>query len=154
MAKLPPDLLSASTVRARHNLLVVDGEVLSRLVIAEYLRECGYRVHEAATADEAKEILGSPDVATDLVLLDVQNGAGSTEGFALAQWIREQQPGVKVVLSSGPARSADLAGELCESGPLLSKPYDPKHAVRRIKQLLAKVRGGAGQRTARVAQAF
>jgi hypothetical protein len=51
---------------------------------------------------------------------------------------------VKVVLSSGATRAADIAGELCEAGPQLKKPYDPQHAVARIKQLLAKAGGNSG----------
>ena len=35
-----------------HCILVVDSEVLIRMVIAQYLRECGYRVIEAATTDK------------------------------------------------------------------------------------------------------
>jgi CheY-like chemotaxis protein len=123
----------------RHNLLVVDGEVLSRLVIAEYLRECGYRVHEAASPEEATEVLGAPEVSIDLILLDVHGTNGSAGGFAFARWVRELHPAVKVILSSGAEKSADLAGELCEAGPLMKKPYDPKHALDRIKRLLAKV---------------
>jgi CheY-like chemotaxis protein len=140
----PPNLISSASAAPDHNLLVVDGEVLSRLVIAEYLRECGYRVHEAADAAEAMAVLGSPDVAIDLVLCDVLMPDGSIDGFGLARWIREHHPEVKVVLSSRAARSADIAGELCESGPLMTKPYDPQHAVSRIKQLLAKARRNSG----------
>ena len=33
-----------------HTVLVVEGEVLIRLVVADYLRECGYKVHEAVNA--------------------------------------------------------------------------------------------------------
>jgi CheY-like chemotaxis protein len=144
MAQLPPDLLSPASGQPGHNLLVVDGEVLSRLVIADYLRECGYRVHEAANSSEAMEVLGSPDVPIDLVLCDVRMPDGSMDGFGLARWIREHHADVKVVLSSGATRSADIAGELCESGPLMKKPYDPQHAVSRIKQLLAKERRSSG----------
>ena len=138
MTQLPPDLLSSSGSALRHNLLVVDHEVLSRLVIAEYLRECGYRVHEAASVDEAREVVGAAQVSIDLILLDVHGKSGPGEGFGFAQWIREHHPEIKVVLSSGPAKAADMAGELCEMGPHLRKPYDPQHALDRIKRLLAE----------------
>ena len=144
MTRLPPDLLPPESARSGHNLLVVDGEVLSRLVIADYLRECGYRVHEAANAAEAMAVLGAPDVMIDLVLCDVQLPGGSVDGFGLARWVRERHPEVRVILSSGAARSADIAGELCQSGPLMKKPYDPQHAVARIKQLLAKAQRSSG----------
>src|SRR3954469_10332115 len=118
MMPLPPDLLSPASGQPGHKLLVVGWEVLSRLVIAEYLRECGYRVHEAAHPGEAMEVLGSSDVQIDLVLCDVQMPGGPMDGFGLARWIREHHRDVKVILSSGATRSADIAGELCQSGPL------------------------------------
>jgi CheY-like chemotaxis protein len=138
MSSLPSDLLRIP--QDSHRILVVDGEVLSRLVIADYLRECGYRVHEAASTAEAMEILATTDIAIDLVLCDVTMPAGSTDGFGLARWVRETLPEVKVILSSGAARSADIAGELCEAGPMMKKPFAPQHAVDRIKQLLATAR--------------
>ena len=119
-------------------VLVVEDEVLIRLVIAEYLRECGYRVHEAANADEALAVLEAPNVAVDIVFSDVIM-PGSMDGFALARWIRANRPQIDVVLTSGIDRSAEIAGVLCEAGPLLEKPYEPQSVVDRIKQLLARV---------------
>jgi CheY-like chemotaxis protein len=37
--------------------LFVEDEVLVRMPIAQYLRDCGYRVIEAANADEAMTVL-------------------------------------------------------------------------------------------------
>jgi CheY-like chemotaxis protein len=144
MPQQPPDLFATPSDHHGHNLLVVDGEVLSRLVIADYLRECGYRVHEAASSSEAIEVLGSSEVHIDLVLCDLPLPGGSMDRLGLARWIRAHHPGVKVILSSGAVRSADIAGELCEAGPLMKKPYDPQHAVARIKQLLAKAQPNSG----------
>ncbi len=131
-ATLDPATPSPQTV------LVVEDEVLIRLVIAEYLRECGYRVHEAASADEALVVLEAPNVSVDIVFSDVIM-PGSMDGFGLARWIRANRPQVDVVLTSGIDRSAEIAGVLCEAGPLLEKPYEPQSVVDRIKQLLARV---------------
>ena len=38
-------------------VLVVEDDVLIRMPIAQYLRDCGYRVIEAACADEAMAVL-------------------------------------------------------------------------------------------------
>ena len=118
---------------------MVEDEVLTRLVIAEYLRECGYRVHEAVSADEAIAILQSPEVSVDVVFSDVEM-PGSMDGFGLARWIRANKPGMQVILTSGAERSADIAGTLCEAGPLLKKPYPSQDILDRIKQLAAKAR--------------
>ncbi len=118
-------------------ILFVEDEVLIRLVIAEYLRDCGYKVHEAAHADEAVLVLQSPDVTIDIVFSDVSM-PGSMDGFGLARWIRANRPEIQVVLTSGIDRSAEVAGMLCEAGPLLAKPYEPQGVVDRIKLLRAR----------------
>ena len=129
-AKLEPSGASAT-------ILVVEDEVLIRLVIAEYLRECGYKVHEAAHADEAMAVLQAPEISVDIVFSDVVM-PGDMDGFGLARWIRENHPGTEVILTSSIDRSADIAGMLCEAGPMLDKPYEPQGVVDRIKQLMAK----------------
>ncbi|WP_407523568.1 response regulator [Methylobacterium oryzisoli] len=137
MSTLPPNVLPLSGAPPGHTILVVEDEVMVRLVIAEYLRECGYRVHEAAHADEAVTALTTPGVTVDLVFSDIEMPGGSMDGFALARWIRENHPGVKVVLTSGAARSARVAADLCECGPLMRKPYEVKEVIARIRRLLA-----------------
>jgi CheY-like chemotaxis protein len=119
------------------SVLVVEDEVLVRLVIADYLRECGYRVYEAVNASEAVAMLQAPEVTVDIVFSDVQM-PGDMDGFGLARWVRNNKPGVQVILTSGVERSADVAATLCEAGPLLEKPYSSQNVVDRIKQLVAK----------------
>ena len=117
-------------------VLVVEDEVLIRLVLSDYLQECGFKVYEAANAEEAMEILGS-DHEVDIVFSDV-NLSGSMNGFALTKWIRETHPGLSVILTSGDAKLAAAAKELCQSEPFLAKPYDVEAVVRQIRAQLAK----------------
>lgn len=116
-------------------VLVVEDEVLIRMVVAEYLRDCGYVVIEAGSAQEALALFKA-DVEVDVVFSDIQM-PGEMDGFGLAQWVREYRPGVQVILTSGAASAADRAADLCEDGPLLQKPYESDEVDRRIKQLLA-----------------
>jgi len=124
---------------SRQTILVVEDEILVRLVIADYLRECGYKVHEAVNAREALAMLQAPHVTIDVVFSDVQM-PGEMDGFGLARWIRANRPGVQVILTSGVERSAEIAASLCEAGPLLMKPYPPQDVVARIRQLSPKPR--------------
>jgi CheY-like chemotaxis protein len=117
-------------------VLVVEDDVLVRLVIAAYLRDCGYRVFEAANGDEAIKLLARDEASIGVVLTDVEM-PGQTDGFALAQWIRRERPGVELVIAGTPARAADAAGDLCEEGPQRAKPYEPSLALDRIRRLLA-----------------
>ena len=118
-------------------ILVVEDEVLIRFQIAAYLRDCGFRVIEAANAGEAVLVLKDPDLAVNIVLSDVEM-PGEMDGFALAHWIRKERPGLPVILAGSPARAADAAADLCESGPTLAKPYEPQILLDRIKSALAE----------------
>lgn len=117
-------------------VLVVEDEVLVRLVVAEYLRDCGFMVIEAGSAQEALKLFKA-DIDVDVVFSDIQM-PGEMDGFGLAQWLRKNRPDVKVILTSGAASAAaNKAADLCHEGPLLPKPYDSEEVERRIKQLLA-----------------
>ena len=126
---------TATTVT--ETVLVVDGDVLVRLVIAAYLRDCGYRVIEATSADEAMVILGGDEIRADVVLCAVDLGGG-TDGFGLAQWIRQRRPGLEVMLAGTVTREAHIAGELCDGGSQLARPYAPQVVLDRIRRLLAR----------------
>jgi CheY-like chemotaxis protein len=86
-------------------ILIVEDEVLMRLVLADYLRSCGYRVVEANTADEAVTILSKTDETVDIVFSDVQM-PGTMDGFALARWLRREHP--DMALRSHPSRCLSL----------------------------------------------
>ena len=117
-------------------VLVLDDDVLVRMPICQYLRDCGYRVLEAANADEATTILQKQDIQVDVVLTDIEM-PGAMNGFAFAKWARSVRPELHIVLAGTPERAARAAGELCEHGPILTKPYDHKLVLDRIKHLLA-----------------
>ena len=117
-------------------VLVVEDDVLVRTVLAAYLRECGFDVVEAGSADEAIRVLEA-GIRVDIVFSDV-NMPGSMDGFGLAQWLRRERPGLKIILTTGAGRTAKEADELCEHGPILAKPYNHADLERRLRALLAR----------------
>lgn len=121
-------------------ILVIEPDVLVRMVIADYLRECGYKVVEATGSDEAMTIMRT-DRKVDAVFSEVK--LPGMDGFALVQWIRANRPKVEVILTTGPTMAAHKAGDLCDEGPL-AKPYHPQQVVRRLKILFEKRRKAGG----------
>ena len=120
-------------------VLVVEDEVLIRLVIAQYLRDCGYRVIEAAHADEALLVLRKSEIEIDVVFTDVEM-PGSMDGFALSQWVRSNRPGTDVILAGSVGRAVQAASDLCDQQNNVPKPYDPQNVHDRIRRLLASRR--------------
>lgn len=109
--------------------------MLARMALAAYLRECGYKVIETDGPIEARHVLEAGTMP-DIAFIDL-DAKGEIDGFGLAQWIRAERPGIKVLLTSGVRRTAETAGDLCEQGPDLAKPYDHRELESRIRRLLA-----------------
>ena len=89
---------SGRAAKAGETVLVVEDEVLLRLTIAAYLRDCGYEVIEAADADEAVLVLQQPELDIDVLFTDIEM-PGAMDGFGLAQWTRANRPGLDVILT-------------------------------------------------------
>ena len=124
----------------QETILLVEDEVLVRMPIAQYLRDCGYKVIEAVNADEAMTVLLHRETAVDIVFSDIEM-PGSVDGFGLAKWIREHRPGLDVLLAGTVPRAVENAKELCEQGPV-PKPYDAQIVHNHIKRLLAARKTG------------
>jgi CheY-like chemotaxis protein len=122
-------------------LLVVDGDVLVRHVISDYLRTCGYVVVEAATTDEALLVLEDATITIDVALCDAE-APGSQNGFNLKKWAAERQPKVDVILAGSVAAAANKAAQLCEEGPHLRRPYDPQSVIEYIRRILGSRANG------------
>jgi DNA-binding NtrC family response regulator len=118
----------------QETILVVEDDVLIRMPIAQYLRDCGYRVIEAVSADEAMTVLMHKETQVDMVFSDIEM-PGSTDGFGLSKWIRDNRPGIDVILTGTVPRALKAAKELCDDGPL-PKPYEPKAVHDYIRRLL------------------
>jgi CheY-like chemotaxis protein len=114
-----------------NTILVVEDELLIRLMIADALREAGFEVLEASTADEALTIIKS-GMLIHLVFTDVRM-PGTMDGVALMSRLREARPDLKLAVASGYSPdwpSPNLADAF------IGKPYDVTRAVNRMKALL------------------
>jgi CheY-like chemotaxis protein len=126
---------------ALSTILVVEDEILVRLSIADYLRQCGYRVLEAGSGEAAQAVLraGEP---VDILFSDIDLGPGIS-GFALAKWTRRTCRDIRIILTSGAAWLADGNSDVCDR-PLLRKPYDYEALAEHISGLLAAPARGGG----------
>jgi CheY-like chemotaxis protein len=119
---------------ARRTVLVVEDEQMVRVPIVEYLRDCGYRVLEAADANEAIAATDA-EASVNLVFSDVRM-PGTMDGFALAEWFRSHHPEVPVLLTSGFSGGSGQTAGLLLAGSIIEKPYSQRQVERRIAALL------------------
>lgn len=125
---------------APSTVLVVEDEVLVRLAVADHLRDCGYRVLEAKTGEEAQAILRAGELV-EILFCDIDLGPG-INGFELAKWTRENYRDIRILLTSGVQRTAQITADLCD-GPLLAKPY----GYDTLAEQIAKLLGALGRRS-------
>jgi DNA-binding NtrC family response regulator len=128
---------TAESSDAKPVVMLVEPEVLVRMTIAEVLRDCGYKVIEGIAAEDVWTVLAS-GARLDIVFSEVQL-AGGPDGFALAKRLRQVNPEIDVILTTGVAGAAEKSKDLCEEGPM-KKPYQSQDVVARINTLLERRR--------------
>ena len=129
------------TVQANETILLVEDEFSLRRAVAKVLRRLGYRVLEAGDGQEAIEVWQKAAEHIDLLFSDMMMPEG-VSGLDLAQKLREQQPDLKVIISSG--YNAEMAG-----GPrptaggivYLDKPYQIAVMSKAIRECLEQKSG-------------
>jgi CheY-like chemotaxis protein len=119
------------------SILIVEDEVLIRLLLADELRLAGFSVIEAANADEALAYVKSGG-KVDLVFSDIEM-PGAINGLALARELRERWPAIPVILTSG-----SVSSHAAESlGWFIAKPYTLERAVALVIETLGAKPAGA-----------
>jgi len=127
------DVVLPDPKERKPTVLIVEDEALVRMSLSDFLQECGFKVLEAASADTAIRVFQATSAIIDVVLTDVRM-PGSMDGFGLAQWVRENRPGIPVLLASADSRKADAATDLCEK--IIDKPFDFHFVLARIRQVI------------------
>lgn len=101
-------------------ILLVEDEEMVRIPVAEMLRQDGWRVTEAANADEAIEKAKNAAVPFDMVLTDMV--MPGMDGRELAGQLRKRWPDLPIVLMTG--YDAGVAGSaLGDQDYILTKPF-------------------------------
>ncbi|MCD6079728.1 MAG: putative histidine kinase, hybrid, partial [Ramlibacter sp.] len=131
-AQEPEQPLQAAAGRNRL-LLVEDNEELAG-VTSRVLESAGYAVTLAIHGDAARAVLDG-GATFDIVLSDIRM-PGSTDGIALARWLREQHPQLPVVLMTG--YTAELTQARALGLQVLPKPSAPAVILKALSgELLA-----------------
>lgn len=119
-------------------VLLVEGDVVIRMMIAAHLRACSYVVIEAMNGQEAKAVMQAGREIT-IVLAEAQP-VGGESGFSLAQWVRRYRASVDVILASSLESKAEAASELCARFPDITPPSNAANLLDRIKAMIAERR--------------
>jgi CheY-like chemotaxis protein len=115
-------------------VLVVEDEVLVRMLVVQTLEDAGYTVHEAGEARAAMAMLAAHD-AIDLVVTDV--GLPGLSGRQLAEQARDHNPALKILFMTGYNDSPLLDSGLPPGVDLITKPFDLANLAAKAGALLS-----------------
>jgi two-component system, response regulator PdtaR len=114
-------------------VLVVEDEPLIRMDISDQLQEFGFKVLEAANADEAVEMLM---VNSDIVIMftDVDM-PGGLDGLMLAAAVRKRWPPIKIIVTSGHRKVS--MNDIPAQSRFFGKPYQADAVAAAMREMLA-----------------
>src|SRR5712692_4565120 len=115
-------------------LLVVDDEPVVRDVVIRYLRRDGHQTREAATGDEARQILGAE--SPELVVLDVM--LPGTDGLELCRWIRSRSELPVIMLTARGDEADRIVGLELGADDYVTKPFSPRELAARVRTVLRR----------------
>lgn len=117
---------------AASTVLLVEDEALISELVADWLADRGFAVHEARTADDALAYLDAGGDA-DVLFTDV-NLPGTIDGAELAKRARELRPDLPIVYASGRYAYSDL-GRVVPRSVFVPKPYNPADVCNLLERL-------------------
>ncbi|MFA5181162.1 MAG: PAS domain S-box protein [Syntrophales bacterium] len=127
--------VTGTIARGTETILLVDDEKMVLEVNTELLEAMGYRVYAAGNGQEAIAVYMEKKNDIDLVVLDmIMPGISGGETF---DRLREINPGVKVLLSSGYSITGQ-AQEILDRGcnGFLQKPFHPEKFSSKVREML------------------
>jgi signal transduction histidine kinase/ActR/RegA family two-component response regulator len=140
----PGQLVGKETMaRGNETILVVEDESALRELVVNILELCGYRTYQAETGVAALPVWEKHKDEIDLLLTDMVMPEGMS-GRQLAERLQAQDPGLKVIYTSG--YSPGMAGKdiaLLEGFNFLAKPYPPSRLALVVRECLDGKRPGA-----------
>jgi PAS domain S-box-containing protein len=132
-----PPLETNRVSRGSGTVLLVEDDDAVRLATRRILALGGYTVHEAGGPEEARRLFAEHRDALDLLVTDVM--MPGENGADLANALREQKPGLRVLYVSGyPGEDLARLGRLSGEVELLRKPFTVRELTERVRDVLAR----------------
>ena len=126
----------------RGSLLLVEDEQVLRTLVAEFLRNEGYDVLEAADGGEGVRLY-LDEGPFDLLLVDLRMPVMT--GVEVCRRVKQQNPGQKVmVCSAAIVKESEDALRAVGVDHYLTKPYHPENLLAHIRQEIGPKPGGVG----------
>ncbi len=118
-----------------HHILVIDDDERLRLLLRRFLEESGFRVTDVGNTAEARGILAG--LAFDMVIIDIMM-PGET-GLEFLRDLRQSNPVPALFLTALSETEHRIQGLEVGADDYMSKPFEPRELVLRIKSILGRL---------------
>jgi DNA-binding response OmpR family regulator len=120
-------------------VLILEDEENIRSFVVINLQRAGYETLEAATGNEALELLGEhPDV--DVAVLDIM--LPDIDGFEVCRRIRANNKRMGIIMLTARTQEMDkITGLMTGADDYVTKPFSPAELTARLDALVRRVRG-------------
>ncbi len=119
---------------AGERILVVDDEANIIDLVRLYLERDGYRVEAASDGAQAIEKIGS--LSPDLVILDIM--LPEIDGFEVCRQVRSESDVPIIMLTARDEDIDKIVGLELGADDYLTKPFNPRELVARVKAILRR----------------
>jgi DNA-binding response OmpR family regulator len=124
----------------RPHIVVVEDEATQRQLLVDYLGRQNFRVSGVNGGIGLRKMIERERPA--LVLLDI--GLPGEDGFALSRWLRETSPRIGIIMVTAASDTVDrVAGLETGADDYISKPFEPRELLARVKSVLRRATGAA-----------
>ncbi|MDD6320680.1 MAG: response regulator transcription factor [Oscillospiraceae bacterium] len=124
-------------------ILVVEDEASIRELVTLNLKMAGWEVLEAASAEQALELMNQ-NPPCDVALLDIM--LPGMDGFSLCETIRRGDANIGIIMASAKGQEADkIRGLSIGADDYITKPFSVSELVARVEALARRVRRASGE---------
>lgn len=122
--------------KGSETILVVEDDSMVRRMLETLLSMGGYKILSAASGAEALQVWKTNHAKVKLLLTDMVM-PGGISGKELAEKLRQERPGLRVLISSGYSSDLVSGGEaLPPKTWFLAKPYTPRELMEKVRASL------------------
>ncbi|MED5015739.1 response regulator transcription factor [Paenibacillus chibensis] len=119
------------------NILVVDDDKEIANLISIYLKNEGFEIVCAHDGEEALELLGRPEKAFDLIVLDIM--MPKVDGLEVCRQVRSSASVIPILMLSAKTEDMDkILGLMTGADDYMIKPFNPLELTVRVKTLLRR----------------
>ena len=128
-------------MRLRPRILIVEDDAKTAATVATYLRHAGFAVTLVAAGDTGLACARAE--RPDLVVLDWM--LPGLDGISLCRALRAESGTPVILLTARSTEEDTLLGLDAGADDYLAKPFSPRELVARVKAVLRRAPGGAGE---------